>query len=123
MGLAGVPRLSSTSQRRLCPRLASRGGPPPPWTAARVIVFTEYEDTRRYLERCLREAIAHTRRADERIAVFAGLTPRPVREEIKHAFNAEPGELAREAETTPDLDMALRAMVEAWPAREKWLAA
>ena len=38
------------------------------------------------------------------------------------AFNAEPGVLAKEAETTPDLDMALRAMVEAWPAREKWLA-
>ena len=38
------------------------------------------------------------------------------------AFNAEPGELAREAETKPDLDPALRAMVEAWPAREKWLA-
>ena len=38
------------------------------------------------------------------------------------AFNAEPGALAKEAETTPDLDPALRAMVEAWPAREKWLA-
>ena len=38
------------------------------------------------------------------------------------AFNAEPGVLAEEAETTPDLDMALRAMVEAWPAREKWLS-
>ena len=38
------------------------------------------------------------------------------------AFNAEPGELARDAETKPDLDPALRAMVEAWPAREKWLA-
>ena len=38
------------------------------------------------------------------------------------AFNAEPGELAREAETMPDLDPALRAMVDAWPAREKWLA-
>ena len=38
------------------------------------------------------------------------------------AFNAEPGELAREAEARPDLDPALRAMVEAWPAREKWLA-
>ena len=38
------------------------------------------------------------------------------------AFNAEPGELAREAEAMPDLDPALRAMVDAWPAREKWLA-
>ena len=38
------------------------------------------------------------------------------------AFNAEPGVLAGEAETRPDLDPALRALVEAWPAREKWLA-
>ena len=38
------------------------------------------------------------------------------------AFNAEPGRLAEEAERTPGLDPALRALVEAWPAREKWLA-
>jgi len=38
------------------------------------------------------------------------------------AFNAEPGQLAEEAERTPSLDPALRALVEAWPAREKWLA-
>lgn len=38
------------------------------------------------------------------------------------AFNAEPGRLAEEAAKTPDLDPALRALVEAWPAREKWLA-
>ena len=52
--------------------------------------FTEYEDTRRYLERCLREAIAHSDRAGERIAVFSGTTPPPVREDVKHAFNTEP---------------------------------
>ena len=38
------------------------------------------------------------------------------------AFNAEPGALAAEAAAMPALDPALRAMVEAWPAREKWLA-
>ncbi len=38
------------------------------------------------------------------------------------AFNAEPGKLAEEAEKAPGLDPALRAMVEAWPSREKWLA-
>lgn len=38
------------------------------------------------------------------------------------AFNAEPGRLAEEAAKTPDLDPALRALVEAWPAREKWVA-
>ena len=63
---------------------------PPRWNDRRVIFFTEYEDTRRYLERCLREAIAHTDRAGERIAVFSGTTPPPVREDVKHAFNTEP---------------------------------
>jgi peptide deformylase len=38
------------------------------------------------------------------------------------AFNAEPGKLAEEAARMSDLDPALRAMVDAWPAREKWLA-
>ena len=47
---------------------------PPRWNDQRVIVFTEYEDTRRYLERCLREAITHTDRSGERIVVFAGTT-------------------------------------------------
>ena len=63
---------------------------PPRWNDRRVILFTEYEDTRRYLERCLREAIAHTDRSGERIAVFAGTTSPQVREDVKHAFNTEP---------------------------------
>ena len=37
------------------------------------------------------------------------------------AFNAEPGQLAEEARRMPDLDPALRALVEAWPERTKWL--
>ena len=44
------------------------------WKDRRLIVFTEYDDTRRYLEKRLREAIAATDRADERIAVFTGVT-------------------------------------------------
>ena len=63
---------------------------PPRWNDRRVILFTEYEDTRRYLERCLREAIAHTDRSGERIAIFAGTTSPQVREDVKHAFNTEP---------------------------------
>ena len=75
----------------MCPGLTS-GAASPRWNDRRVIVFTEYEDTRRYLERCLREAIARTDRPQERIAVFSGVTPRPAREEIKHAFNTEPND-------------------------------
>jgi peptide deformylase len=37
------------------------------------------------------------------------------------AFNSDPGALSAEALRTPDLDPALRAMVNAWPTREKWV--
>jgi hypothetical protein len=45
------------------------------WMERRLLIFTEYEDTRRWVERLLREAVAHTDRAEERIAVFSGSTP------------------------------------------------
>ena len=38
------------------------------WNDRRLIIFTEWEDTRRWLERRLKEAIDDTDRADERIA-------------------------------------------------------
>ena len=44
------------------------------WNERRLIIFTEWEDTRRWLERRLREALADTDRADERIGVFTGAT-------------------------------------------------
>ena len=37
------------------------------------------------------------------------------------AFNSDPGALAAEAIETPDLDPALRNLVNAWPTREKWV--
>lgn len=62
------------------------------WNRARIIVFTEYEDTLRYLEQQLRSAIATTDGAPDRIAVYRGSTPNDEREEIKKAFNADPDE-------------------------------
>jgi SNF2 family DNA or RNA helicase len=59
------------------------------WNDRRLIIFTEYEDTRRWLERRLREALAETDQAEERISVFSGLTSSDRREEIKRAFNAD----------------------------------
>ena len=44
------------------------------WNDRRLIVFTEWEDTRRWLEQRLKEAIVETDLADERIAVFSGIT-------------------------------------------------
>lgn len=60
------------------------------WNRRRLIIFTEYEDTRRWLERRLREAIEGTDRADDRIGVFTGATGSDRREDVKRAFNADP---------------------------------
>lgn len=60
------------------------------WNNRRLIIFTEWEDTRRWLERRLREALAETDQVDDRIAVFTGTTGQDRREEVKAAFNADP---------------------------------
>jgi hypothetical protein len=60
------------------------------WNDRRFIIFTEWEDTRRWLERRLHEALSGTDRADERIGIFTGATGQDRREEVKAAFNADP---------------------------------
>jgi SNF2 family DNA or RNA helicase len=60
------------------------------WNDRRLIIFTEWEDTRRWLERRLREALADTDRIDDRIGIFTGATGQDRREEVKAAFNANP---------------------------------
>ncbi|WP_372397136.1 DISARM system SNF2-like helicase DrmD [Azospirillum sp. HJ39] len=60
------------------------------WNDRRLILFTEYEDTRRWLQRRLAEALADTDRPDDRVGVFSGATGGDQREEIKRAFNADP---------------------------------
>ena len=85
-----VARLIEWIGANMCPGLLAETGTSPEWSDRRVLIFTEYEDTRRYLERCVAEAISHTEGAAERIATFTGATSRQTREEIKHAFNSEP---------------------------------
>ncbi|HEX4334343.1 MAG TPA: DISARM system SNF2-like helicase DrmD [Polyangiaceae bacterium] len=60
------------------------------WAPRRVIVFTEYGDSMRYLQRTLGEAIEDTHLGDERIAVFHGGMGDDVREELQAAFNGDP---------------------------------
>ena len=60
------------------------------WTDIRVIIFTEYDDTKRYLLNQLNAIIDQSDRAEERIAVYHGPTPAAERETIKRAFNADP---------------------------------
>jgi Helicase conserved C-terminal domain/SNF2-related domain len=60
------------------------------WNGRRLILFTEWEDTRRWLQRRLLEALEDTDRIDERIDVFTGATGTDRREAVKLAFNADP---------------------------------
>src|SRR5690606_13324024 len=62
------------------------------WAPRRVIVFTEYGDTLRYLQRTLGQALEDTHLGDERIAVFHGGMSDEAREELQDAFNGDPAE-------------------------------
>lgn len=84
---ARVRRLVRWITDNMCPELSSRGAR---WNNIRVILFTEYDDTKRYLQQQLTAAISGSDRADERIAIFHGPTPVAEREIIKAAFNADP---------------------------------
>ena len=84
---ARVVRLVEWIRKNMCPDLGSVGAR---WNNLRAIVFTEYEDTRRYLSQQLAAATAASHRAEERIAVFQGATSTAERELIKAAFNADP---------------------------------
>jgi len=60
------------------------------WNNRRLIIFTEWEDTRRWLERRLLEAFGTTGHGEERISYFSGITGIDRREEVKRAFNTDP---------------------------------
>jgi superfamily II DNA/RNA helicase len=60
------------------------------WNNRRLIIFTEWEDTRRWLEKRVRGAFADSDRIDERIGIFTGATGQDRREEVTAAFNADP---------------------------------
>ena len=59
------------------------------WNHRRLVIFTEWEATRRWLERRLAEALDDLA-PDEHIATFTGATPMERREELKRRFNADP---------------------------------
>ena len=91
---AKIRHLVDWIQKEMCPgvRLPGRpsSSPGARWTDLRVLIFTEWEDTKRYIVSMLREAIAGTDLAEHRIEVFHGPTPPKKREEIKRAFNTPP---------------------------------
>lgn len=63
------------------------------WSARRLVLFTEWEATRRWLQRRLGIALADLLEDDPssaRIAAYTGATTQDRRETLKRAFNADP---------------------------------
>lgn len=93
---ARVKYLVDWMRRHMCDGIRSPGSTSPKpgakWTDLRLLIFTEYEDTKRYLVEMLRAAVADTDLAEHRIEVFHGPTPPDKREIIKRAFNLPPKE-------------------------------
>jgi hypothetical protein len=89
-----------------CPEGAWLTPPETDKTAVRrVLIFTEFADTKRYLEEQLRAAFAGEDRAEQRIDTFHGGMDDDRREEVKRAFNA-------------DLSHPLRVLIATDAARE-----
>lgn len=59
------------------------------WSSRRLIIFTEYVDTKRYLAKILQAAFDGTDRGDERLAEFHGGLSEDQREEIARSFNGD----------------------------------
>jgi hypothetical protein len=92
---ARIRALADWIREHMCPDLpppgqAAGSAGPARWKDTRVVLFTEYDDTQRYLRQQLSTALDGTDRADDRIEVFNGPTPPARREEIKRAFNTDP---------------------------------
>ena len=86
---ARVKKFVAWIRFQMCPELGAVGTK---WNNIRAIIFTEWDDTKRYLVQQLTAAINGSDRADERIAVFHGPTPPRDREAIKTAFNTDPSQ-------------------------------
>lgn len=82
-----IQKLEEWIRDHLCPDL---GKPGASWNNRRIIIFTEYTDTKRYLQQQLQAIIANSDQEHRRIDVFHGGIGDERREEIKRAFNSDP---------------------------------
>ena len=62
------------------------------WSERRLIIFTEYGDTKRYLRRVLEEAIEDTDAWEDRIMEFHGGMSDEQREQVQRSFNGPPAD-------------------------------
>ncbi len=91
---AKVRALLSWMRAHMCPAIGQDGSGKSDgtWSDRRVIIFTEWGDTKRYLIELLGRAVANTDRGDERILVFHGGMGDDARDEVQRAFNTPPDE-------------------------------
>lgn len=87
---AKVRALLAWIRRHQCPGVASGSPAGGAWSDRRVIVFTEYGDTERYLLRMLSAGFEGTEDAERRILKFHGGMSDDSRDEVQRAFNAPP---------------------------------
>ncbi len=80
-------RLEQLIRQHLYPRL---GQPGAEWAGERLLIFTEYADTKDWLKRRVRELIAGSDQAEACIATFHGGIGEERREAIKSSFNSSP---------------------------------
>jgi superfamily II DNA/RNA helicase len=62
------------------------------WTNRRVLIFTEWEDTLRYLQTQIKRIVADADPDEERVKIYRGFTKKQDRESLRDAFNAPPEE-------------------------------
>jgi SNF2 family DNA or RNA helicase len=81
-----IAKLADWLKQHLCPGLGSADLQ---WQPTRLLLFTDYVDTKRYLERQLQELLGEEE-ADRRVASFSGGMSEDNRERLKACFNADP---------------------------------
>ena len=124
-----VRRIVDWIDANMCPVQSVPRAVPPQWNDRRLLIFTEYEDTRRWLERCLNEAIMHSDQARERIATFTERPPgtggktsstlsTPSRATIRCAFLSRPTRRGRASISNATvMTCSLRPALEPEPSR------
>jgi SNF2 family DNA or RNA helicase len=81
-----IKLLEKFLRTHLCPNL---GEAKAAWQPTRLLIFTDYVDTKRYLETQLRQLLGDAD-ADRRVASFTGGMSEDNRERLKAQFNADP---------------------------------
>ena len=89
---AKVRALFAWLRQHVCPAIGDPAASDQRWHDRRVLIFTEFGDTKRYLFELLSAAVAYTDRGDERILTFHGGMGDDSRDEVQRAFNAPPDE-------------------------------